>query len=677
MRKVLLFALLLLFTAVLLPAQEMTWVNPDTTLYPYFPGSMPNYTTNGIYTDDLDRLPRAPAQLDPDGGYTFYTLFSNNETWNWTTFGTVNQIGDINGFYPNGTLTSDGGEGGGGDFGLVLMGALFPIFDFRGGVIGGFLFDQNGNIDGSNSTLESSTSVATDGDADNVRDDLTVTTVSYEDHTSETNATVTAGVDLGNIGAAFFGEFMTGARRSGGVRTYSYTYDPAEVTPAADLLTGSTIHFGGGEAGKTKGFPTASSTAIGGTGQLTLPLGNSLPIIASILVKTQTGPPSTANIPVMASASHLGPAGAAATDVASLNITRGLASGTSLYSTEATNLTGVFTGTLFNNVPVNENEPAALGTPATDLDNAKNSIFDVEISGHVDPAMRIGEFGQVRLRGGIIYGLKTENQTDATTQSMSYTGFNDISSNPVVYSYSETYSSPMTTITNTTGLEVGGIFDFASPNGMIEVAGGVIYNPVVEFSSSTTGPSVTTTTIKYTETGATEIADPADILGSGANIQGTQTTVVTAPESGQTRITDTTNTFYVPVATRVNLAEGKFQIINGYRLQFETTSSKTITPDALPATTVNTIFDSAGAAVTFTAPAATAASTEITSTTAFQNASSWSGEMNFMLRWLPFPELTLDFFGEMFLSALDMDLFYINFFDFITTIGFAATINIK
>lgn len=681
MRKALLFALVLLFVAAFLPAQQTTWISPWTNLYPFLPQSMLSFVTSGLFYDELDIVIRSPGELSNYDGYTFYTMYGNIESWFWATpISAQSAVGPVNPFTTN--LLAQGAAN---DFNSFLFGAAFPFLSFRMGAAGGFVMTQTGNIAGDH-TYERTNLDIVDADADAVEDSRTNTTDNYTDSENGTVARFGAGVDLGFIAVSAFGDFTSNARRLGG--TYGYAYTPGEVAAVGpNYLTAANMRYGPDHAGegKTKGYPVASDNSIGAIAEIVLPLGIELPIVAGATMNTEDLGLVTANTPQYASFTEGEPyAGAAATETAALTLTRGTA--TNNYPTESATLQAGL-GALYAEIPAGEGAPALLANAAPDLENAKNNTFGLEVHGRVDPEMPIGDLGSLRLRGGANYKLESTNTNDATTRSMSYTGF-DAVGNAVTYSWSEAVNAPSSTSVNTTGLEVGGVFDFSAPSGIIDVAAGFIFNPEVKITTTENEAQTTVTNVSFTtaDAAATEAAAWADVLGTGTNIEGSRTTTATTPAATASKVTVTTNRFNIPVATRVNLAEGKFQIINGYLLEMNTTKTKTVTPDQ-PAAVLDTgsISNSAGTQVD-TAPTTTSIDTVsdvLESTTTSETATNWSGVMNFMLRWMPFPELTLDFFGQTIINALNFELFPgsaasgPNFSTIINALGISATINIK
>jgi hypothetical protein len=322
-----------------------------------------------------------------------------------------------------------------------------------------------------------------------------------------------------------------------------------------------------------------------------------------------------------------------------------------------------------------------IGGAATDFENSKNSSFMATLHGRVDPTFPLSSNASLNLRGGLAYSLEIDNSTTATTESFGYTGFNDGTSVAATFSYSETSVQPTTWVMNDLAFEIGGTVALQNTANTIEVETGMFINPQLTFWSYSPGDEVTTSTATYSETGLGDITDTTGTIGPG-QANGTLTTVETTVYTGSYNLNFINTDFLFPVSTRISLFGGAMQIINGYILSLNLSSSSEI--DKLNGET--TTVDSGGGTTTETPPAASVDSTVTEGKFQDQSASAsgWSGRMNFMLRFLPMDGLTVDLFGNFLMDALDFDLFSpgtagesFNISEIIDQLGIGVTFNLK
>ncbi|MBI9099882.1 MAG: hypothetical protein JEY91_15485, partial [Spirochaetaceae bacterium] len=115
-----------------------------------------------------------------------------------------------------------------------------------------------------------------------------------------------------------------------------------------------------------------------------------------------------------------------------------------------------------------------------------------------------------------------------------------------------------------------------------------------------------------------------------------------------------------PVTARVDVVKDKLSLIGGYVLKNIVKS--VYTENAAPSSTSETVYTYTTSTGTDVTPVPVATSTidgtdtTITSTE-YTTEAEWTGQMNFMIRWQPMEEMTVDFFGQSIITALDFNLF--------------------
>ncbi len=116
------------------------------------------------------------------------------------------------------------------------------------------------------------------------------------------------------------------------------------------------------------------------------------------------------------------------------------------------------------------------------------------------------------------------------------------------------------------------------------------------------------------------------------------------------------------------------------------TQTTTVSTPSSTTTTTNTVATTSGTAVYPAAGtvASVASSTTTAGTTKTTSSNNWVGVMNFMVRWLPVPSLTVDVFGQSIMNALNFNLFAttagnsaFNPKNFINNLGLSVTYHVE
>ena len=615
-------------------------------------------------------------------------MYSNPESWKWTDFSTGTQSG-IGPVHPFSTNALNSGT----EFQDFLFAAAFPFLSFRIGLGGSFSFSwQNGLAIASEGGTQSEWTRDETIDYDDAvtgtvgdRDYRITNSESYTNYTAGTDAAFGVGGYLGFIGISVFGNAATAVQRVSGVYQNAFSFAPAEYTPGADYVTDKTVYYGPGEMGALANFPTNSSMEVGANVQLVLPLTIELPIVASGIMMTQTGPPLLGDIPQTVTINTMDPTGGTgANDTATWSYTEGAASND--YNVESGVISAPATNLLFSNLPAAGVSPGL--ADAADLENSNNSMFGFELGVFADPMMPLVEQGVFNARLAFRYGLTTWDMTEAAFRSESYTGPETATSTPAVYSYNRTYLNPSTSSYSVIGFEAGGVFSFFNEEKTVEIEAGAIYGPEFTSGSIVNGPEVTIETFSYTDGTVTAPTAETDDIGPAPGFRGRKTIESTIISTNNGKDNTSINNIYIPVATRFTLFKGLMQIINGYMLHFETTKTFQSTADRTVLSPVETVWsDPAGgnANLVATTDATNVTSTTINGTVNETFAANWYGYMNFMIRLMLIPELTIDLFGQSIMQALNFDLHFtdsgapnpaFNLFNFFSLLGIAVTLYI-
>ncbi len=656
--KRLLFILIAVAVAACAFGQQMTWINPGITNLGLLPKSMLADLTYGLFYDEIDVIALAPAELSNYSGIGLFTAYSNYDFY-WNT-----------GFGPAAAATNPFDPASGINYGRYLAGVTLPIQKYRAGAFAGFELFTTSLLDTDNSGAVDSTAYTRtrnstlDAGGNGTADATTVLDMNANGARMQNQFSVMTGVDLGFMGASVLFNWQSVADTIGATTHYTYTLgtDAAFPTPAANTITnywgllGRADAAAPGNAGNINFLRANNQWMVAGQGEIPW----TFPITALVAV----GGAMNANLPYNYAYTRSWtvtnvPGAAATTDTRTGYTIGGLAAGA--------------TGTYFvTDVPADSavQNVAALTLPAvaaSDPANFKDGDFFGRIGGNIDPKFTLSSNISLRARGGVTYTLDLRGQNPATTRALHYT--NTVGGTGT-FTQTETVSSPSTSLTHQFDLDLGGVFEFTESTKFLVADVGFFFVPTYSFLSTTDGNSVTTTTTTYSEsTPAT--ADAAGLTAIGPGVaRGTRVDTTTTTNTGASGTTTLTNTFVLPVAVKLNIIPDKLQLIGAYQLSY--TYEPTIdwnNQNSTGPATVTTVANAAGTNV-YTSPAVVtvAASTGATSSTAVTQ-NTWNGTPNFMVRWMPLPQLTLDFWGQTLITAIGQPLLNFNLGFFATTVG--------
>jgi len=677
MKKVLsTVALTAVLSVALLSANDTTWTNPLSDRTAEVPHSMLNAVSNGTMYDGIDVLITSPAELSEFPGYSFYTAYGNYQSWSSGgatglfsgpggdgIWGTVDDVETplINPFTTNGITGFFDGNGSI----AFQLGYMMPIVvkrdAFQSGIVGGFEFGQTGSLNGTNDgNLTSDASIVLDGDADNIPDSSTTEAYDYTNVTAGNKFRIGAGTDLGFMGFSVLFNHKDVSVRQGGV--YDYNWSVGEVIPVASTTTAKTVRYGMNEDGKTRLMTQDDEWSIQATGQLPLELelGKlelNMPVTASLRYGMSHDGGFSNNVPMTVGVTtgydNLTGSGGV-DDVSTLNYTIGLATfNEANANTQELGGGGIDTATLAN-------AASLIGSPLAVSKDQKDRDMLIGISAGVDPSFQLSEIFKVKSRVKADFDFNSLMDNSNGYMSVSFSQAEAASANNSTWEYSRSVENPNQRSQILLDLEIGAILEAKSPNGRLSISSGLFYAPSFDLTTSANKPTVITETYSATDaTGGTEVVagDAFGVVAPGGTV-GTQTRVTTTTFDGPTHSNTIDHNFIIPVTAKVEIVKDKFSLIGGYVL---TSTIRSVYDDgAATGTTeiVDTYTTTAGTDVSPTAPAATAASTTTeSSATAYTVPATWSGQMNFMVRWKPMDVMTVDFFGQSIVNALNFDIF--------------------
>lgn len=662
--KRLLFILIAVAVAACAFGQQMTWINPGVTSMGLLPKSMLADLTYGLFYDEIDIIALAPAELSNYSGIGLFTGYSNYDFY-WNT-----------GFGPSAAATNPFDPASGVNYGRYLAGVTLPVNKYRAGAFAGFELNQNPLLDPGNAGVYTDTAYTFSSNT--VIDANTIGTADYTTTITESaigtrmlnQVSAVTGVDLGFMGAAVLFNWQSNTDTVGGNLNYTWTVgsDAAYVTPANIItnywgLLGKADAANPGPSGNVQTytrqanqwvvaatgelpwkFPVTANVAVGG-GQNN-GLGYVYPVTAIWAINNAGGTASA----VREGWTIGGLAPSAANTYAYL-VTSRPADGS------AFDVTGLTLGAL---------------TPASNPAAFKDSDFFGRLGGQIDPMLTLSSNIALRARGGISYTLDLKSQNNATIRAVHYTSITGGTGN---FTSTQTISAPSTGLSHIFDLDLGGVFEFTESTKFLTADIGLFYIPTYTFQSTTLGNAVTTLTTSYTETApVTPDATAATVAIGPGNARGTMVTTGTTAYTGATGTTTIANKFVLPVAVKLNIVPDKLQLVGAYQLSYTYTPEITWSNQNSTATNVTTIANQAGTNVTPAAPVASVASaTSESSDTVIATYSAWAGTPNFMVRWMPLPQLTLDFWGQTVITAIGQPLLTFNLGTFATTIGVNAS----
>ncbi len=647
-KKVLLF--LLVFGVALsgVFAQETTWINPHDPMNTMLPESMPAAVSNGMVYDEFDVVVRAPAELSKWEGYSIFTGYGNYESW--ATLPITGTPGPV--ASPINPFTT--GAIGAANLGSYLLGYTFPLLDWRAGFISGFEFTKTGHLSvlSGDSYYKASTNDVVDTAGVSGTADYTATDSSeYTAHTDTTSKTFGVGLDLGFIGVSLFGDIDARKKTWGG--TYSYSLAEGESTYdtiSPDIVTSKTVRYGLDAEGKPAAFPTTGGGwTIGALGEVPFDfMGISAPATGAIMI-TNDGISSTPTYaqPKTVTITETNVSGAAAvTDTSTLTYTKEETTidGSDEIGTADSGEISTELGGTFNH--------------ALDTENYKASDWDFGLNAQIDPIIELAEGVRAKTRGKLSYTLGLETDTQAGEYSINYSVANGATTNSL-YTETESIIEPKSTTGHNISGEIGGVMEFTDGE-VLTIATGAFYNPYFNLSSTARENKVTTKTTSWKdETGtdpeAANTTTP-DTIGPG-NAQGTRVDTTTVSYDGNDVDNSTTHAFIIPVSAQLNVVPEKLQLIGGYQLTHSATTTFTRDADTTT-TTTTTVSDSAGDAI-YPDPAAVDDVDQTTTTAEYRSkfSSTWAGQANWMIRWMPYESVTVDLSGQSVMNALNFDLF--------------------
>ncbi len=662
--KRLLLALCVLLAAVsAASAQETTWIDP---LSPSpVPGSMLSSVTAGALYDEIDIIFLSPAELSNYKGFSFFTAYGNYE-YNWVTGTGILNSGVTTPINP---LINTVNPTQGTNIGNFLFGIGMPIATWRLGALAGFRFGQSDNFNTGTVTgfYNSAATVVVDGDNDNAADFTYANTRNYYDTTGTLRFAAESGLDLGFMGLSLLAYVDSTGRTLGGTYTYVRTQgtDPTSTLPN-DAVMAKTVTFGTG-TGNAAGYPTVSGTnfQVAANAELMLSLlGISFPLTAGLEV---SGKPYDA-----VTAYAYNPA--VTTNVTATNMAGVLSPTANTSITYTTGATAMATGwnpagtawLITGNQTLNQAafrallDAAILEALALDTVNLQNSKTSFGLTGRADPILSLGSGVRLKTRGELGYTMSFGGYSSPGTSTIAYSEANAASATNSAYSRTQTFSDPLSSFENEIDVELGGIVEFKESTGFFTLSAGLVCNPVFDFESTTRSGQVTTTTVRWTDQTNTDVdATGLTAIGPGTGGQGsrTDTSRTAYGNNGAGGRTYLSGTFSLPVSTKLTLIKDTLSLIGGYTLEFQVDSTTTTTPTLSTVTATTTSVSNIAGTVVYTSPANANSDSSGGATTVTNNSSVWNGVMSFMVRWTPAANVTVDFFGNSFMNALNFELF--------------------
>ncbi len=676
MKKLLVICLLLVLAVSFASAQETTWTNPyDSSTY-LIPRSMISVVSNGMLYDAIDVLLTSPAELSDFEGVSVYTAYGNYQSFNFVPLGapvTV-PVQSVNPFTTN-LLTGVFGNGdtSSGDVAFSL-GYLMPVMGFQSGIVLGFeefytelLDDYPTNGGELNSEYsESTTYVNDDTNVDGVSGYTATSAYTYTDYATGNSFSIGSGVDLGFMGVSAYFNINDYTEYTGG--TYSYTITPGTDTldfnpTAAEQTVSKNIIYGYKEDGSAGAGLLNNNWTLALNGEFPLTIADySMPVTASVQVNagcdgsTSWGIPQ--NVTVVDSYVDTDGAGGTADDTSTLTYLIGVANLD--YDTIAAEHiaagTPVTASAEWADVTAIRD---AVGNEAQNMAAIDDGFFTGLVKGRIDPKFELSDILSAKTRFQMGFGYYSNTDTTSGTKTISYSRADSAATNST-YSYSYTTTNPNVSSSFLMNFEVGGVLEAKTKDNTLVVSAGAFYAPDFTFGSTSNLNEVTTETATATDATstlaqATNASGVTDVgLGAG-NVQGTVTEVTTTSYTGKSTDNEFTHNFIIPVSAAVNLFDNKLTIVGGYNL-FSSVSKKVVTTADSTITSVITSTTTDGTNVSPAASTSVSSSTTGSTTVDYTNT-DWGGLMNFMVRWQPTGFVTLDFFGQSIMTALNFDIF--------------------
>ncbi len=481
-------------------------------------------------------------------------------------------------------------------------------------------------------------------------------------------------MDLDFLGVSTYFNLNTTKKDLGGA--YTYSWEAGSTTAANDQLTSKTVYYGTGTNGAVAAYPTGTTTWLWYTNGELKPLnviGFTVPVRGSLLLGSIPSNTPTYNPPMTVTVTTTNVTGAsAATDTNSLSYTVGHTMNAGWDPTTASNeavATGLSGGvtltqaqyrTLLNNVYTNAGGayPTALN-----VENYKNSNFETGFGLEADPNIKINSVLKARTRLSAGYTIAITDNTQAGFREISYRETN-ATANDSTFAYSQQITIPNKSTAHEISGEIGGIVEFTDPSGFVSIGVGLFYNPDIILASIDYSDNTTVETFSWQDrTGTDPVATAANTAADDifpGTAQGSSIETTTTTYTGNGASNRYTHSFYIPVGTKIKLKKDKLYLIGGYTLKHEIQTVYTSTPSSTTTTTtqVYSSFDRSGDPVYDSSTAATPTNVSTTSASTESNTTTtWNGIMNFMLRWMLNKSMTVDFFGQGIMSALNFTIF--------------------
>ncbi|MFW5775847.1 MAG: hypothetical protein ACOCZB_01015 [Spirochaetota bacterium] len=627
-----------------------TWYDPQDPMNEMFPSSLPNYTTSGIFADEIDYVFRAPSMLGNYAGYSVVTAYGNYEVLptgsTWVS--------------PFDTTALDYGPGSD-EIGYYQLGATFPVLEgIRAGSLVGHAYELSGNVLGGLRRNEGSETVVTDGFTLGEIDNTEVDSYATTDELTESTTAFLAGVSLGELGLSDLGVsllfFNDGTSRSiGGSRTLTWTDGPdtADAEPA-DQTTDESVYYGYGETGNPAGYAGFGRTAVAALGQATIA---SFPVFSAVMLDWEANPLDDTLVRRTYSESigWVTAAGGAESDV------------TTRTMTSADDLSGGWSAS--DGFPVWVPEP---GNSYIDPTGSADGTFTVGLTLGTEPEFQVADALAFRTKGALV--LMNESDRSATTVRASSTASDATTADTNdEWSYDYSGSGSTTENTFTVAAEIGGIAELSDANDIVTLGVGFFASPSIGFGSVAWEDAVTTINRSWAEsTGAAtaitlgdvqpvaffDLQTAAELIehGGAFNGESTYTETVSYDSNGSALVTSLD--MDIPVAVRFDLFDGALQPFFGYTIRHSgaiasTTMPASTTTESLVVTDgTSTVFDSSddGDYPPAESEASTTSSSSITSVV---SSRQWFGQMGWGLRWVPVESLTIDVEGGSIMAALD------------------------
>ncbi|KGE71106.1 hypothetical protein [Spirochaeta lutea] len=654
MKRIALAVFMVLLLAGGLSAQQETWIDTSG-----LPRGMLIDVTQGLMYDEWDIIFRSPAELSNYSGIGVYTAYGNYDDPGYT----VN---------PFSTTTVNTGN-----FGDFQLGFTTDILGMRAGILGGFTRTTIGKITITEDLTPSvnpttnwqyNRTVNADGEPDGTADYSYTQAIDVSNFSQNHSNKWILGLDLGPIGASLLFSHSDVREFMGGTTSYTWTKgSDNDFTTPNDQITSFTTEYGGNE-GKNVVVSDTGSWDLMILGDLPLSLfGEGTPVTASLEIGYEPNSPS--DMPVTTTLTTTNVTGAAN---AEQNSTLTVTSSTLDLLGDAKTFGGnpgtipppvEWIDSIFSVVDATRDEASLLALADSGLakQRAQNpaesagGTFSLGINAKMDPRFSLSEIVALRTRAGIGYSIASGETTTNESYSISLdlaNGAADLSS----YTNSSTKTAKDTIITNTLNPELAGILEFTTANDRLALSTGLVYHPTFEFEATTKANEVTTTNYSWTDATNT---DPDAVAATTAN------NIETRAAQGSAVVTETTvfadkdthntyeQTLTIPVGVRLDIVPQKFQLFGGYRLD-HTATTHVYTAAGSTTTTVTTVNNVAGTTVS-PDPADTAVSTTKDEVTTQKTTSTWTGSMDFMLRWMPLENMTIDLIGTGIMNALNFD----------------------